>query len=74
MDKDFGELVYKSGLNHKSFLLLRLEDGGSEEKLSAVKYILKTENDFNNFVPSLSQVCPRSVPGLSRVEKRHLFY
>jgi uncharacterized protein (DUF433 family)/predicted nuclease of predicted toxin-antitoxin system len=40
MDKDFGELVYNSGLAHSGVLILRLEDATSEEKVDVVKAIL----------------------------------
>ncbi len=33
MDKDFGELVYNSGLPHAGVLLLRLEEATSDEKV-----------------------------------------
>jgi predicted nuclease of predicted toxin-antitoxin system len=45
MDKDFGELVYGSGLSHSGILILRLEDATSEEKVNIVKAIL------NEFAP-----------------------
>ena len=40
IDKDFGELVYKSGLAHSGVLILLLEDATSEEKVDVVKAIL----------------------------------
>ncbi len=51
MDKDFGELIYKSGLLHSGILLLRLEDARADEKVSIVKEILekydeKMQNKF----------------------------
>jgi predicted nuclease of predicted toxin-antitoxin system len=51
MDKDFGELVYNSGLKHSGVLILRLEDANSEQKLEVVKKILgdyadKIQNRF----------------------------
>lgn len=36
MDKDFGELIYNSGLLHGGVLLLRLEDAKSDEKVKIV--------------------------------------
>ena len=45
MDKDFGELVYSSGIAHSGILILRLEDATSEEKVDVVKVIL------NEFAP-----------------------
>jgi predicted nuclease of predicted toxin-antitoxin system len=41
MDKDFGELVYSSGLGHSGVLILRLDDATSEEKVDVVKAILR---------------------------------
>lgn len=43
MDKDFGELIYKSKWPHSGVLLLRLEDERSEEKIKVVDTIL---NDY----------------------------
>ena len=40
MDKDFGELIYNSGLLHGGVLLLRLEDAKSDEKVRIVENIL----------------------------------
>ena len=39
-DKDFGELIYNSGLLHGGVLLLRLEDAKSGEKVKIVENIL----------------------------------
>ena len=52
MDKDFGELVYNSGLLHKGVLLLRLEEQTGEEKAGIVADILRIhgnqlENHFS---------------------------
>jgi predicted nuclease of predicted toxin-antitoxin system len=41
MDKDFGELVYNSGLKHSGVLILRLEDANGDQKLEVVKKILR---------------------------------
>lgn len=41
MDKDFGELVYNSGLPHTGVLLLRLEDARADEKIKIVEKILE---------------------------------
>ena len=51
MDKDFGELVYHSGLDHCGILLLRLEDAtGSEKQLVIAKIVAKyADNMKNNF-------------------------
>lgn len=51
MDKDFGELVYNSGLKHSGVLILRLEDANGDQKLEIVKKILsdfadKIQNRF----------------------------
>ena len=39
MDKDFGDLVYRSGKLHAGVLLLRLEDARSDEKVKVVEEI-----------------------------------
>lgn len=51
MDKDFGELVYHSGLPHSGVLLLRLEDAKADEKVKTVEKILIEYSDklLNNF-------------------------
>ena len=51
MDKDFGELVFKNGYEHRGVLLLRLDDAVGGEKLSVLKtlipqYINQLENNF----------------------------
>lgn len=45
MDKDFGELVYRSGQVHKGVLLLRLEDANGDEKAKIVHQILEGFSD-----------------------------
>ena len=45
MDKDFGELVYNSGLAHGGVLLLRIEDARSNEKVKIIADILETFED-----------------------------
>jgi predicted nuclease of predicted toxin-antitoxin system len=40
MDKDFGELVYNSGMHHAGVLILRLEDADSDTKVEVTKNIL----------------------------------
>ena len=45
MDKDFGELVYHSGRNHKGVLLLRLEDQTGQAKVCVLSEILKLHSE-----------------------------
>ena len=51
MDKDFGELVYNSGLAHSGVLLLRLEGSNANEKVKIIEKILAEHSDklSNNF-------------------------
>jgi predicted nuclease of predicted toxin-antitoxin system len=51
MDKDFGELVYHSGMDHCGILLLRLEDATGPEKQQVIAKILAeyADNMKNNF-------------------------
>ena len=51
MDKDFGELVYHSGLQHSGILLLRLEDATGSEKQKVIAQIIEkyAKNLENNF-------------------------
>ena len=49
MDKDFGELVYHSSMEHSGVLLLGLEDATGTEKSQVVKYIMKNySNQIKN--------------------------
>lgn len=49
MDKDFGELVFKSSQAHAGVLLLRLENETSNSKVKIVKSILENySNELNN--------------------------
>ena len=49
MDKDFGELVYHSSLEHEGVVLLRLENATGNEKLMIMKEILvKYANKLKN--------------------------
>ncbi len=49
MDKDFGELVYHSGMEHCGILLLRLEDAtGSEKQQVIAKILAKYANNMKN--------------------------
>ena len=45
MDKDFGELVYRSGKAHAGVLILRLEDATGDEKVEVVKKILSEHSN-----------------------------
>ena len=45
IDKDFGELVYRSGQSHRGVLLLRLETETSVEKVRVLSHILTTYSD-----------------------------
>lgn len=45
MDKDFGELVYRSGRKHKGVLLLRMEDATGDEKAKIMRWILENFAD-----------------------------
>lgn len=45
MDNDFGELVYNSGLAHAGVLLLRLEDAKADEKVNAIRGILRDHSE-----------------------------
>lgn len=44
-DKDFGELVYHQGLNHKGIILLRLENDKVENKIAVIEKILEKYSD-----------------------------
>jgi len=44
MDKDFGELVYHSSMDHRGVLLLRLENANGAEKLRVVKHIIENHD------------------------------
>jgi len=46
MDKDFGELVYNSGIAHSGVLLLRLEDANADEKVKTIEKILSKYQDL----------------------------
>ena len=49
MDKDFGELVYHSGMKHCGILLLRLEDAtGSEKQQVIAKILTKYADNLTN--------------------------
>ncbi|MCK5146228.1 DUF5615 family PIN-like protein [bacterium] len=51
MDKDFGELIFNSGLPHSGVLLLRLEDARANEKINVLEKILEDHSEklSNNF-------------------------
>jgi len=49
MDKDFGELVYKSKLGHKGILVLRIEDANIADKVRTMSDIIKSYlGEINN--------------------------
>mgnify|MGYP007066239864 FL=1 len=45
MDKDFGDLVYHSLMEHSGVLLLRLEDATGSKKLKVLKFIIENYSD-----------------------------
>ena len=45
MDKDFGEMIFRSGKEHAGVLLLRLEDAPSEKKLQVVRHLFTLYGD-----------------------------
>ncbi len=45
MDKDFGELVYRTNATHTGVLLLRLDGYSSQEKVNVIKRILEEHQD-----------------------------
>ncbi len=45
MDKDFGELVYNTGMHHAGVLILRFEDANSDTRVEATKKILTEYRD-----------------------------
>ncbi|MCP4702324.1 MAG: hypothetical protein GY862_36510 [Gammaproteobacteria bacterium] len=45
MDKDFGELVYHSGMEHRGVLLLRLDDATGPEKVQVMTQIIEHYGD-----------------------------
>jgi predicted nuclease of predicted toxin-antitoxin system len=45
MDKDFGELVYNTGMHHAGVLILRLEDADSDARVEATQKILTEYHD-----------------------------
>lgn len=51
-DKDFGELVFRSGLPHAGVLLLRLQDESSANRVAVVRAVLENLADQlpNHFV------------------------
>ena len=40
MDKDFGELIYNSGMTHAGVLIVRMEDATGDQKAEALQSIL----------------------------------
>jgi predicted nuclease of predicted toxin-antitoxin system len=45
MDKDFGELVYRSGMAHAGILLLRMEDADGASKLNVMRTIIENHGN-----------------------------
>ena len=45
MDKDFGELVHRSGVNHSGVLLLRLDDERALRKVAVIEAIFASFAD-----------------------------
>jgi predicted nuclease of predicted toxin-antitoxin system len=60
MDKDFGELVFNSGLDHEGVLLLRLEDMNGQMKSEIINAIIENFSD--------------KIQGLFCVDKRGRFW
>jgi predicted nuclease of predicted toxin-antitoxin system len=51
-DKDFGEMVFKSGYSHHGIVLLRLNDERSENKITVLEKLLThhSEDLIGNFI------------------------
>jgi len=51
-DKDFGEMVFKSGYSHHGIVLLRLNDERSENKIAVIEKLLAyhSEDLTENFI------------------------
>ena len=45
MDKNLGELVFKSGRPHVGVLLLRLDEARSDEKVAVVREVLREHSE-----------------------------
>jgi predicted nuclease of predicted toxin-antitoxin system len=45
MDKDFGELVYRSGMTHAGVLLLRMEGADGQNKLQVMREIVQNHGE-----------------------------
>jgi predicted nuclease of predicted toxin-antitoxin system len=56
-DKDFGELVYRSGLSHVGVLLFRLEDERASNRVRMMREVLQICGDKlkGNFVVATEQ-------------------
>ena len=50
-DKDFGELIFRTGKPHKGVVLLRLEDERTDNKIAVLRRVLESYSDklANNF-------------------------
>ncbi|MFW6069301.1 MAG: DUF5615 family PIN-like protein [Chloroflexota bacterium] len=46
MDKDFGEYVFRSGLDHRGVLLLRMEDANGQSKARVLARIVSEHEDM----------------------------
>ena len=51
-DKDFGDLVFRSGLSHTGVVLLRLKNDGAANRVAAVRAVLERHADAlsNHFI------------------------
>jgi predicted nuclease of predicted toxin-antitoxin system len=63
MDKDFGELVYNSGLHHSGVLLLRLDDANGDQKVNIISIIME------NFADKLQNYFCTYQHGILRIRK-----
>ena len=73
MDKDFGELVYHSGMDHCGILLLRLEDAtGSVKQQVIAKILAKYADNMKNQNPKSKDSTFR-IPNAA-FKLPHLFY
>lgn len=64
LDKDFGDLVYKSGMNHKGILILRIEDWSLKNKKDVLDWIL------NQHIEELQNAFSIYHKGVLRIRKK----